>query len=78
MILALGKRRIANNIARAQSYQITLKPDIRSFVECALRYGDDFALNEDSRWAKAILDSEHYGTEKIEAIRNYKLFDLQN
>lgn len=60
---------VHNGTARAQSYDVQMRPDIRRYLECMVIYGADFDTSNRTGWAGRILRARSLsGTEKMDMI----------
>lgn len=69
---------IEHAIARADRYEIRQADDVRRYVECCLRFGQDFDQSPSTAWAANILNTRAFdGTTKMDQIDAYELFVLK-
>ncbi len=60
---------VHNGAARAQSYGVRMRPDIRRYLECMVVYGADFDTSSRTGWAGRILRAKSLsGAEKMDMI----------
>ena len=68
---------IRSGINKAETYEVTDEVDVERFLECMVRYGEDFDNDPKTSWAGEILRDEGFnGREKMNRINDYELFVL--
>lgn len=65
-------------LEEAMAFGVVNEPDVKFYVQCKVMFGQDFALNEKTQWAIAILQrSDLDGETKMDQIDEYMLFGLK-
>jgi hypothetical protein len=66
---------IRTGMNKAEVYEVKDETDVERFLECMVRYGEDFDRDPQTSWAGEILRDEGFnGTEKMNQINDYELF----
>lgn len=65
-------------IKEAMAFGVVNEPDVEFYAQCKVMFGQDFALDEKTRWAKEILQrSDLDGETKMDRIDEHMLFGLK-
>jgi hypothetical protein len=63
---------VHRNRSRAQAYSITLSDDVEYYIDCAMKYGEQFDRSRQTNWAGQILRTPSLkGSEKVAYLKKF-------